>query len=104
MADDKIKCPHCGSEQIHSDKKGFSTGKAVAGTLVGGVLIGAAVGAAGQNKIKLTCLKCGKQFNIGDKPISYLEKKRKEERENKSGKIFFIVTLVLFIIFLIWWF
>jgi RNA polymerase subunit RPABC4/transcription elongation factor Spt4 len=62
----EIKCPKCGSNQIHSNKKGFSTGKAVAGTLVGGVLIGAAVGGIGSDKIEITCLNCGHKFKPGE--------------------------------------
>lgn len=66
MQEDLIKCPQCGSTQIHADKKGFGTGKAIAGTLVGGLLVGAAVGSIGKDKIVLTCLKCGNTFKIGD--------------------------------------
>lgn len=69
MASD-IKCPVCGSEQIHAEKKGFSTGKAVAGTiLTGDLLIGALAGSHGKDKIELTCLKCGHKFYPGD-PLS----------------------------------
>lgn len=65
-----IKCPVCGSEQIHAEKKGFSTGKAVAGTiLTGDLLIGALAGSHGKDKIELTCLKCGHKFYPGD-PLS----------------------------------
>lgn len=28
--EDQIKCPKCGSTQIHADKNGFSAGKTVA--------------------------------------------------------------------------
>ena len=66
MAND-IKCPICGSEQIYADKKGFSAGKAVAGTiLTGNLLVGAAAGSIGKDKIQLTCLKCGHKFYPGD--------------------------------------
>ena len=65
-----IKCPVCGSEQIYADKKGFSTGKAIAGTvLTGNLLVGAAAGSVGKDKIQLTCLKCGHTFSPGD-PLS----------------------------------
>ncbi len=66
MQEDLIKCPHCGSTQIHADKKGFSTGKAIASTMVGGIFVGAAVGSIGKDKIVLTCLKCGHTFKIGE--------------------------------------
>jgi uncharacterized CHY-type Zn-finger protein len=60
-----IKCPKCKSSHIHSDKKGFSGKKAVAGAvLVGGV--GVLAGTIGSNKIKLTCLNCGHVFNPGE--------------------------------------
>ena len=63
----EIKCPVCGSEQIYADKKGFSTGKAVAGTvLTGNLLVGALAGSHGKDKIELTCLKCGHKFYPGD--------------------------------------
>ena len=63
-----IKCPKCGSEQIHAGNRGFSTGKAVAGTLIAGPVAGGLAGAVGSGKVKLTCLKCGHTFNPGDKP------------------------------------
>lgn len=62
-----IKCPVCGSEQIHAEKKGFSIGKAVAGTvLTGDFVVGSLVGSHGKDKIELTCLKCGHKFYPGD--------------------------------------
>lgn len=63
--EDQIKCPKCGSTQIHADKKGFSAGKAVAGVVLTGG-IGLAAGAIGKNKIIITCLKCGNQFKPGE--------------------------------------
>jgi len=66
MAND-IKCPICGSEQIYADNKGFSAGKAVAGTiLTGNLLVGAAAGSIGKDKIQLTCLKCGRRLTEAD--------------------------------------
>lgn len=65
MASD-IKCPICGSEQIHAEKKGFNAVKAVAGTVLADPLVGAIAGSAGKDKIVLTCLKCGHQFSPGD--------------------------------------
>lgn len=58
----EIRCPKCGSTQIHADKRGFKTGRAVAGTLVAGPLAGLAAGGAGQNKIVISCLSCGHEF------------------------------------------
>jgi predicted RNA-binding Zn-ribbon protein involved in translation (DUF1610 family) len=61
-----IKCPKCGSTQIHADKRGFKAGRAIAGTLIAGPLVGAASGAVGKNKITITCLACGNQFKPGE--------------------------------------
>lgn len=63
--EDQIKCPKCGSMQIHADKNGFSAGKAVAGAIIAGG-IGIAAGAIGSEKIIITCLKCGHQFEPGE--------------------------------------
>lgn len=63
---DEIKCPKCASKNVHADKKGFSTGKAVAGTIIGNPVIGAIAGTYGSNKIVLTCLSCGHQFKPGE--------------------------------------
>jgi RNA polymerase subunit RPABC4/transcription elongation factor Spt4 len=61
----QVRCPKCGSEQIHADKKGFSAGKAVAGVVLAGG-VGLAAGAIGKDKIIITCLKCGNQFKPGE--------------------------------------
>lgn len=67
MNDEPIRCPKCHSTQIHVDKRGFSTGKAIAGgMLTGNVLIAAAAGSIGMNKIELTCLKCGHKFKASE--------------------------------------
>ena len=71
---DAIKCPKCNSTNLHVGQQGFSTGKAVAGIITIGVL-GALAGNIGRDKIKVTCLDCGKTFN----PLE--EKKKKEQRE-----------------------
>ena len=59
-------CPKCGSTSLSANKKGFSAGKAAAGMFAVG-LGGAVFGAAGANKIKVTCLNCGYQFKPGKK-------------------------------------
>lgn len=59
-------CPKCGSTSLTSHKKGFGIGKAVIGFgLTGGV--GLAAGNIGAKKVRVTCLKCGKQFWAGKK-------------------------------------
>lgn len=60
-----MKCPKCASSYIHAEKKGFSSKKAVAGSLLFGG-IGLAAGGIGKNKIMLTCLSCGYQFKPGE--------------------------------------
>lgn len=59
-----VYCPKCYSTDITANKKGFSLGKAAAGSLIaGGVLLGA----VGKNKIEVTCLKCGHKWKAGKK-------------------------------------
>lgn len=55
-------CPKCLSTNIHTDKKGFKAGKALTGVLFFGA-VGGLAGAAGANKLKTTCLDCGKEFD-----------------------------------------
>jgi hypothetical protein len=61
----QVCCPKCGSNQITAQKKGFSGKKAVAGVVLTGG-IGLLAGTIGSDKIKITCLNCGNQFNPGD--------------------------------------
>lgn len=87
--EDQIKCPKCLSTQISANKTGFSGTKAIAGNLLVGPA-GLLAGVAGSNKIKLTCLKCGNQFNPGDNPIPM--------RTPKEGDIYvWIFAVVCFI-------
>jgi DNA-directed RNA polymerase subunit RPC12/RpoP len=79
MNDEQIRCPKCGSSQIHSDKKGFSTGKAIAGTVAGGVVVGALAGTIGSNKIEFTCLKCENKFKIGESYAGTLKTEANKE-------------------------
>lgn len=66
----KIVCPKCGSDQITSNKKGFSGKKAIGGAiLTGGV--GLLAGTLGSNKVKITCLACGNEFKPGEGKIIY---------------------------------
>ena len=63
--DIELHCPKCGSNQLTSDKKGFSGKKAVAGALLTGG-IGILAGTIGSNKIKIICLSCGNEFKPGE--------------------------------------
>lgn len=98
MSDELIKCPKCKSTQIHASKKGFSVGKAVIGTLTGGILLGAVTGSIGKDKLFLTCLKCNNQFKIGEK-----EKKQELPAELPTDSfgigLLIIVSLILVAIF-----
>ncbi|MDR3705781.1 MAG: hypothetical protein P4L28_07760 [Paludibacteraceae bacterium] len=97
--ENEIKCPRCGSNQITANKKGFNAGNAIVGDLLLGD-IGLLAGTAGKNKVIITCLKCGKQFNPGED----LETKtnQKEMFETKIGKISILICFVLLSLFLIW--
>lgn len=67
MNDEPIRCPKCNSTQIYVDKRGFKAGRAIAGGLLtGNILVAAAAGGIGHDKIELTCLKCGCKFKIGE--------------------------------------
>jgi DNA-directed RNA polymerase subunit RPC12/RpoP len=60
-----ICCPKCRSRELHTGKKGFSGGKAVAGALLTGG-IGILAGTIGSKKVMITCLKCGHKFKAGE--------------------------------------
>jgi len=63
-AEEEIKCPKCYSKQVTANAKGFSGGKAVAGAVLLGP-IGLLGGTLGSKKVKITCLKCGYQWEPG---------------------------------------
>ena len=48
--DDSVRCPECGSTQVHAEKRGWSV---MAGLISSG-------------KIVMTCLKCGHRFKPGE--------------------------------------
>lgn len=63
-----VRCPKCGSSSIHGGKRGYSVGGGCIGfiimlpfALIMSVL-GLLLGAFGANKIKRTCLNCGKKW------------------------------------------
>ena len=81
MEQPEIKCPKCGSTQLTANKKGFSGTKAVGGAiLTGGV--GLLAGTIGSNKVKITCLSCGKEFTPGEDMESVKRKKQQEAEED----------------------
>lgn len=63
LKESTTKCPKCRSAQVVSNKKGFSIGKALVGNFVAPG-VGVLAGLHGSGKIKLTCLKCGHQWNL----------------------------------------
>lgn len=60
----RVHCPECGSDQISSHKRGYSTGAGAAGCLLLGPL-GLIFGASGGNRVMITCLACGHTFEPG---------------------------------------
>lgn len=65
--DTAVRCAKCGSTSVTANKKGFGAGKAAAGVLLTGGLIGLAAGNMGAKKVRVTCLKCGHQWDAGKK-------------------------------------
>ncbi len=56
-------CPKCGSTSISAGRRGFSVGRA----LLGGMItpgVGVVAGAAGSNKVTVTCLSCGYKWKM----------------------------------------
>ncbi len=63
-----LKCPSCGSTQLHAGDKGFGLGKAIAGRVLVGT-IGLLGGFIGHKKIVITCLECGYKWQAGKRKI-----------------------------------
>lgn len=107
---DSLHCPKCKSINLHIAQKGFSGGKALAGTIAVGN-IGLLAGTIGSRNVDVTCLNCGHRFN----PVKNLKKEKEriasEEmwRENPVGVIVIAVCSILavFLLFVpgvsIWW-
>ncbi|MDQ2718215.1 MAG: hypothetical protein M3Z26_00435 [Bacteroidota bacterium] len=87
----EIKCPKCQSTQVIANKKGFSGGKAVGGAIITGG-IGLLAGTIGSNKIKITCLSCGYQFNPGE-TFESLNKKR----QIRKSRLWFNIAIILIV-------
>lgn len=97
MADTKLLCPKCGSDQLTANKKGFSGRKAVAGAVVTGG-IGLLAGTIGSNKIKITCLSCGNQFKPGQGASSQqqVEENKKNDKAATKWALIILGGLLLF--------
>ncbi len=57
-------CPKCHSTSLSANKKGFGVGKAILGGLLAGP-IGLLAGTFQSSKVRVTCLNCGNQFEMG---------------------------------------
>lgn len=68
-------CPKCHSRELHSEQKGFSGGKALAGAVLTGG-IGLLAGTIGSKDLQITCLKCGNKFKAGE---AYIERNNQSE-------------------------
>lgn len=97
MADTKLLCPKCGSDQLTANKKGFSGKKAVAGELLVGPM-GLLAGTIGSNKIKITCLSCGNVFKPGQGASSQqqVEENKKNDKAATKWALIILAGLILF--------
>lgn len=97
---DKLYCPHCGSSQLTTNNKGFGVGKAITGALLTGG-VGILAGFAGSNKIKVTCLQCGKQWEPGSLRTTPLPIKQNKSSEDDVDEIDGCGCVFAFLIFII---
>lgn len=93
MSESSMRCPKCKSTQLHIDKRGFKAGRALAGGVLTGNIIGAvASGGIGMNKVEFTCLRCGHTFGVKDvehyTETPYEEDVRVVERDEGSNKLY----------------
>ena len=80
-------CPNCGSTALSTDKKGFGTGKFVAGTLIAGPLAGVLAGGIGKNKREVYCLKCGRKYTPGSTFNGLVTVKQYNSRKKLEAKM-----------------
>lgn len=90
----KVCCPYCKSTQIQSKTAGFSIVKAAVGAVLVGP-VGLLGGTIGANKIRLYCLKCGREWSL-DKQIRFNNQKSYNEL-SQSEKDFGTFMAILFI-------
>lgn len=95
----EVLCPKCGSNQINAGNKGFSGKKAIAGTIITGGIGGALAGAVGSDKVKITCLSCGHEFEPGQGATSkgdFVRKKRADKKDKaRFAKIILVITVIV---------
>lgn len=82
---DEIRCPRCGSTQVHPEKRGWDLSL---GLLAG--VVGLAAGGLRRNEIRLTCLKCGYNFRPGETIAS--------PRKSELFKVAFVIVIILLVI------
>ena len=91
---------------ISSKQERFGAGKAVTGAILTGG-IGLLAGFIGSGDVKVTCLKCGKQWNPGELQTNPLTKKEKEKNEEdqkeregcvNAGCTVFAIAFIIFVI------
>lgn len=58
-----VYCPKCHSVSISANRKGFSLGKAIVGSVIFSPV--GAVAGLGSKKVEITCLKCGYKWKPG---------------------------------------
>lgn len=103
--DTQLCCPKCGSTQLHSAKKGFSGGKALAGVLLTGG-VGLLAGTIGSGDIVVTCLACGHKTKAGNL-MTRSQYKRLNSNKNftnnssTTGCMVFLVSLLTSLISLL---
>lgn len=94
---EKILCPYCGSDQLTANKKGFSGRKSLIGGLLVGP-IGLLGGTLSSNKVKITCLNCGKEFKPGQGAHSEQEVAKKQEQSSNGKVIAFIIVCFMLLV------
>lgn len=65
-------------------------------------VFGLLAGTIGSNKVKITCLACGKEFTPGE-DVEGLKKKRQQEAEVMKSPVFWVFFAIIMLIF-IWLF
>lgn len=104
-----ICCPRCQSSQVMVSKKGFDVGSAAVGALLFGS-VGLAGGMIGSNEVMLSCIKCGYQWQPGEKPAKIsldrststrLKKPTPISRIGNAVLTFFVLGIMGLILFLI---
>ena len=90
----EIRCPKCNSNQLTADKKGFSGKNAVAGAVLTGG-IGLLAGTLGSNKVKITCLVCGKEFKTGEGQTVTIPTSSHESNISESSELNFVDQRIL---------